>query len=74
MSKRYTAEFKASVAIEAIKEQRSINEIASEYGIHPEMVRRWKREFLQNSYKVFSKNADKEKRLEKKIDELYRQI
>jgi len=74
MSKRYTAEFKASVAIEAIKEQRSINEIASEYGIHPEMVRRWKREFLQNSYKVFSKNGDKEKKLQKKIDELYRQI
>ncbi len=37
------------------------------------MVRKWKREFLQNSYKVFSKNVDKEeKRLEKKIDELYR--
>jgi len=72
--KRYTARFKAQVAIEAIREERSISEIASEHGIHPEMVRRWKRQFLENSPKVFSQDGDEEKELQKKIDELYRQI
>ncbi len=62
MSKRYTAEFKTSVAIEAIKEQRSINEIASEYGIYPEMVTQvWQNPFLVTSQKVRvnSKNGEK---------------
>ncbi|WP_083498598.1 transposase [Thermosulfidibacter takaii] len=43
--RKYTPEFKARVAIEALKEETSINEIASKYGIHPQMVRTWKREF-----------------------------
>ena len=45
--KKYSAEFKAKVALEAIREEKTINEIASHYGIHPQMVRAWKREFLK---------------------------
>ena len=41
--KKYSAEFKAKVALEAIREEKTINEIASHYGIHPQMVRAWKR-------------------------------
>ncbi len=71
---KYSAKFKAQVAIEAIREERSINEIASEYGIHPDLVRRWKKQFLEDSARIFSRDGDKEKELRKKIDELYRQI
>ena len=42
--RKYPAEFKAKVAIEAIKEDKTITEIASRYGVHPQLVREWKRE------------------------------
>ena len=41
------------IAIEAIKKKKIINEIASHYGHHPQMVRAWKGEFLKNASKVF---------------------
>ena len=49
---KYTAQFKARVAFEAAKGDKSINEIASEYGIHPQQVRAWKREFLRNTVTI----------------------
>ena len=54
----YSAEFKARVALEALKEEKTINEIASHYGIHPQMVRTWKREFLKNAAKVFENQQE----------------
>ena len=55
------------MAIEAIKEQRTISEIAQEYEIHPNQVSQWKREFLQRSAQVFEgdkKQAEEIERLE----------
>ena len=71
--KKYTSEFKAKVAIEAIREGRTINEIASHYGIHPQMVRTWKREFLKNASKVFE-DHDETKKLKKDLEKAYRKI
>ncbi len=51
--KKYTAQFKAKVAFEAAKGDRNITEIASEYGIHPQQVRAWRREFLEKMHLVF---------------------
>jgi len=72
--KNYSPEFKAKVAIEAIKGEKTISQIASEFGVHPILVTKWKKQFLENSHKVFSQNANKEKELQKTIDELYKQI
>ena len=55
---KYTAQFKAKVAFEAAKGDRSINEIAAEYGIHPQQVRAWKREFLERVHLAFGKDRD----------------
>ena len=52
-SKKYTAQFKAKVAFEAAKGDRNITEIASEYGIHPQQIRAWRREFLEKMHLVF---------------------
>ena len=52
-TKKYTAQFKAKVAFEAAKGDRNITEIASEYGIYPQQVRAWKREFLEKMHLVF---------------------
>ena len=51
--KKYTAQFKAKVAFEAAKGDRNITEIASEYGIHPQQIRAWRREFLEKMHLVF---------------------
>ena len=41
--KHYSAELKAKVALEAIKGQQTVNEIASHYGVHPNLVTNWKK-------------------------------
>ena len=56
--KRYSSEFKARVAFEAAKGKGTISEIASEYGIHPQQVRIWKREFLEKMHLAFEKDRD----------------
>ncbi|MCJ7448601.1 MAG: transposase [Bacteroidales bacterium] len=44
--KKHTAAFKAQVAIEAIKEQETLSDLAKRFEIHPQMISNWKREFL----------------------------
>ncbi len=51
---KYTAKFKASVVLEALKENASIEEIANKYGVTDNEIVNWKIVFLKNSYKVFS--------------------
>ena len=51
--KRYQSRFKAQVALEALRNQRTLAEIASEYGIHPNQVSRWKQQMLQELPQIF---------------------
>jgi transposase-like protein len=44
--RRFSADFKARVALEAIREQHTINELASEYGVYPNLIREWKKHLL----------------------------
>ena len=73
--KRYSAEFKAKAALEAIKEQRTVSEIASEYGVHPTQVAQWKREALEGLSGVFSGEIIRKNEQEDELKEkLYSQI
>ena len=77
MSKRkqYASQFKATVALEAVKNKKTIAQIASEYGIHPNQVGKWKKQLIESLPQVFiNRKTDSEKASEKLIDELYRQI
>jgi len=49
---------KSKIVIEVIKGERTLNEIAAEYGIHPNLLSRWKTEFISNAGRVFSKETD----------------
>ena len=73
--KQYDSQFKATVALEAVKNQKTIAQIASEYGIHPNQVGKWKKQLLQVLPQVFTnRQTSSEKANDKLIDELYRQI
>jgi putative transposase len=77
MSKRkqYDSQFKVKVALEALKNQKTIAQISSEYGIHPNQVGKWKKQLIESLPQVFiNRKTEAEKASEKLIDELYRQI
>ena len=75
MAKRkYSSEFKAKVALAAIKGDETTSQIASRFGIYPGQVRAWKSEFLKNASLVFEKNSREEKKLRKQMEVLYKKI
>jgi len=52
--RRHTAEFKAQVAVAALREQQTLNELASAYGAHPVQVAQWKKQALSALPEVFT--------------------
>jgi len=75
MRKRYSAKFKAQVALSAIREEKTLSELSSEFGIHANQIVRWKKEFLSRAEEIFSREADKRNQdAEAREAELYRQI
>ena len=58
--KSYTAEVKTKVALEAIKGERSVNEIGSRYGVHPNLVSQWKRQALEGMSSIFSGGRERD--------------
>ena len=75
MKKKFDGTFKAKVALEAIKGEKTIAQIASEYGVHANQIGQWKKRLVEELPGLFS---DRRKREEKdgaaETDELYRQI
>src|SRR5690349_923179 len=73
--RRHSAEFKAKVALEARKQQRTINEIAACYQVHPVQVQQWKRQLLDALPNLFGSKRDKaEQEQEELLAQLYQQI
>lgn len=73
----FSAEFKAKVAIEAIKEVKTISELAQIYQVHPNLIGLWKKEFLSNAGKVFEAGKDETdqiNKLKKENEELVHHI
>jgi putative transposase len=73
--RQFTAEFKAKVAVEAIKGQRTTNEIASQYGVHPTQIIEWKKHVLTRVSELFAKGSGRaEIDLDAVTAPLYQQI
>ena len=73
--RQFTAEFKARIAIEAIKGQKTIQEIAAHYEVHPNMVTTWKRQALAELPQVFSDQRSRAAESDEALkDALYQQI
>ena len=75
MRKTYDAAFKAKVAFEAAKREKTIAQIASEFSVHPNQIRQWRVHLLEILPEMFStRKPHQEKAREELIDELFRQI
>jgi transposase-like protein len=72
--KMYSPEFKAKVALAAVKNEETMSELSARFGVHPTMINRWKRSLLESAADVFGKGQKSKKENEAKVDELYKQI
>ena len=72
--KRYSSEFKAKVALAALKNDETTAELAQRFGVHPTMIAVWKRSLFEGAADVFDKGNKSRKQVDTKIDELHRQI
>ena len=72
--KRYSSEFKAKVALAAIKNEETTSELAQRFGVHPTMITTWKRALLEGASEIFDKGNKARKQMDAKVDELHRQI
>ena len=73
--RQHNANFKFQVALEAVKELKTINELASERSLHPNQVSQWKRQLLSEGATIFSNNGSRQQRKqEDRENELYEQI
>ena len=73
--KSFTAEFKAKVALEALRSEKAVNELAGAYDVHPNQVSNWKREAQAGLVEIFSAQRGRQAAHELAEGErLYRQI
>ena len=78
MRKHYSPEFKAQIVQELLKEEKTLNQIAAENGIHPNQLNRWKATALKGLPSLFADGRTAEKAAaadhEQQINDLYAQI
>jgi len=75
--RKFSADFKTKVVIEALKERNTIEEISRKYELHPNQITIWKKEFLSNASIVFSSHdsaKEEQKQQEADAEKLYAQI
>ena len=77
MRKRFDEQFKAKVALEAVKEEQTLLELAEKYQVHPNQISAWKKKLLEQSATIFERKNKKDEeyaQLKKEKDELFRQL
>ena len=70
--RKFSGVFKAKVAIEALKERETLAELSKRFEVHPNMISKWKQEFLEKSADVFDKKSDADTGVD--ADKLYAKI
>src|SRR3954463_6248656 len=55
--KKHTAQFKAQVALAALKGDKTVNELAAQYGVHPTLIHGWKKQLLTQAESLFANGS-----------------
>lgn len=71
--RKFTAAFKAQVAIAALQERESLSELAKRFEIHPNLISQWKKEFVERAGEIFSTKSP-ERQSEQEKEKLYAKI
>lgn len=75
MRKKHDAAFKARVALEAAKEEKTFAQLSSEYSVHPNQIGQWKKQMVAELPSIFSDRRKKrDKESEELVSALYQQI
>ncbi|WP_320129435.1 transposase [uncultured Sphaerochaeta sp.] len=77
MKKKFDEAFKAKIALEAVKEEMTLAELAEKYEVHPNQISAWKKQMIENSSVLFvqkNKRDEEYSRLKKEKEELFRQL
>ena len=73
--KQYSADFKARVALEALKGHQTMNELVSPYGVHPTPITKWKKQLQNELPQIFSNRREKRDQDQETLQaQLYQQI
>jgi transposase-like protein len=72
--RKHSPQFKAKVALAAIKNEETTVELAQRFGVHPNMITAWKKALLDGAGDIFDKHQKSNQQTDAKIDELHRQI
>jgi transposase-like protein len=73
--KQYSADLKAKIAVEAVKGQRTMQEIAAHYSVHPSQVTQWKKQLLEGAGDIFSNGRERDIEADDQLKaELYQQV
>ena len=73
--KQYSAVYKFQVALAAVRNDKTVSQLASEYGVHPTQIHEWKRQLMKEGSQVFGqRTAGDEAAAKERENELYEQI
>lgn len=73
--RRFSAEFKAKVALEALRGELTLAEISKKHDVHPNMISAWKKQVTQEAAQLFARGADKGRQAsDEQIKELHAKI
>lgn len=72
--RNHSAAFKAKVALEAAREEKTLAELSQQYGVHVKQISAWKQQLLEQVSEVFERSTDKKRNFEAEVKELHAKI
>ena len=73
--RRHSSDFKFRIALEAVKGEKTISQLAGEYNVHPTQITTWKKQLLSQGSTIFTRPNDRQQRDQQEREtELYEQI
>ena len=72
--RNHSPQFKAKVALAALRNEETTTELSNRFGVHPTMINKWKKDLLDGAADIFGKNKKAAKQTESTMDDLYKEI